>query len=218
MRFVVRLYVFFGDRVEDFVGNIGANDFKREQLRLRETGGLRIGARDDIPIAFVERFGFFVGRGRRLIDEILRLKDGDFRLRHAVERGERFELLRGGRLNDAVPVSDLRQTHLRIEGREAAAVVLAEHALVRDLRFNEIAERGVVQTGVAFRGKEHVGTETRDFAAARLVVANVAREHGEVIDDRSVVGAELFFCGKFADEPAVHERFGVVRREVNLNA
>ena len=108
MRFVVRFHVFFGDRVEDFVCYVGANDFKREQLRLRETGGLGIGARDDIPVPFVERFGFFVGRSRRLIDEILRLKDCDFRLCHAVERGERFEFLSGGRLNDAVTVSDLR--------------------------------------------------------------------------------------------------------------
>ena len=133
MLFVVLFDVFVGNRVEGFVGNFHASDFKREFRRLREPRSRGIGAEDDILVLFVEIFRLRVGRFFDFRDIVGGVKRGDLRLDERVDRLISEQIIGGGEGRGAVSEERLRD-------RIGAEIVPVAHS-----------RTGVVFADVAFK-------------------------------------------------------------------
>ena len=218
MFFVERLDFFVGNRIEQGFVDVGSDDFQREQLRLSEAGLFRVSTVDNILVLLIERARLVVGRIGDLGDVIARLEDGDFSLRHTVQRGVSAKFFGGRNWNGTVSVSHLSEPHLGVEGRHAvAAVIFANHTLVGDLLFDKIAEHFDAESGGSARVVDNVVAEVIVCGAPFVVEPNESRQELEVFDDGVVVRNEFFSFRIFQNEPARNERFSVGRRIVDLH-
>ena len=210
MFFVVLPDVFHRDRVEDFVGQFGADNFERDLGRLSEAGTIGIGVEDDVFVLFVERLKFRFARIGDFGDVIARLEDGDLRLRLAIQRVVRFKSVGGRRKGFAVTVSDLREARLVVPGiHTATGVGLADIAIKCDLRFERVDERRVGVTRAAHAVVERVRWKGTDFLRLIRVITNDRCEKLEIFDRRRIARLHLFRRREFADKPTIDERVRV---------
>ena len=124
---VILLNFFVGNRSENFVRNVGADDFQRDLRRLGETRRRGGGVRRYVAVLFVKFLQFLFRRIRDFADVILGVERDDARLHRTVRRFERARQVDG----------NAERTRIN---------VTSDGAFVSDLLLQEVEQQTVVQS------------------------------------------------------------------------